>query len=288
MEQADNQPIPGPEATEEAGSASPKIAGGSDGNDAASFVSVSAREAHTCGVRSDGSAACWGSNEDSWGNMVDQAMPPDGSLVSVSAGGGNTCGVRSDGSVACWGKDDAGQATPPEGSFTSVSAGGLHLRGEERRLRRLLGLRWRRPGHAAQGFLRLRQRRVDAHLRGEERRLHRLLGLRWRGPGHAARGFLHLRQHQGGPHLRGEERRLRRLLGRSSAWRDRLGLPAIARRIILGPGRRRGGGEFPFTMPARPAERTPSRRYTWLLCWTRTTGRGLGRVTARTGSPKFL
>ena len=31
---------------------------------AGSFVSVSAGRGHTCGVRSDGSVACWGSDED--------------------------------------------------------------------------------------------------------------------------------------------------------------------------------------------------------------------------------
>ena len=62
-----------------------------------SFDSVSAGSHHTCGVRSNGSVACWGWNESG------QATPPAGSFVSVSAGGGHTCGVRSDGSVACWG-----------------------------------------------------------------------------------------------------------------------------------------------------------------------------------------
>ena len=63
---------------------------------AGSFVSVSAGDAHTCGLRSDGSVACWGSDE------IGQATPPAGSFVSVSAGDYHTCGVRSDGSVACW------------------------------------------------------------------------------------------------------------------------------------------------------------------------------------------
>ena len=89
-----------------------------------SFVSVSAGRVHTCGVRSDGSVACWGS--DYWdGDYYGQATPPTGSFVSVSAGDLHTCGVRSDGSVACWGWDDYGQATPPTGSFVSVIAGGL-------------------------------------------------------------------------------------------------------------------------------------------------------------------
>ena len=83
------------------------------------FVSVSAGGRHTCGVRSNGSVACWGSNADG------RATPPAGSFVSVSAGYNHTCGLRSDGSVACWGDDFAGEATPPTGSFLSVSAGWL-------------------------------------------------------------------------------------------------------------------------------------------------------------------
>ena len=95
---------------------------------AGSFVSVSAgfnggHISHTCGVKSDGSVACWGRDE------YGQATPPEGSFVSVSAGEDHTCVVRSDGSVACWGDDKCGQATPPEGSFVSVSAGEDHTCG---------------------------------------------------------------------------------------------------------------------------------------------------------------
>ena len=90
---------------------------------AGSFDSVSAGRDHTCGVRSDGSVACWGSNEDG------EATPPAGSFDSVSAGRIHTCGLRSNGSVACWGSDEYGQATPPTGSFVSVSAGVFHTCG---------------------------------------------------------------------------------------------------------------------------------------------------------------
>ena len=90
---------------------------------ASSLVSVSAGGSYTCGVRSDGSVACWGKNG------AGQAAPPAGSFVSVSAGGGHTCGVRGNGSVVCWGNNRDGRATPPAGSFVSVSAGGVpHLR----------------------------------------------------------------------------------------------------------------------------------------------------------------
>ena len=87
------------------------------------FASVSAGGAHACGVKTDGSVACWGSNEH------DQATPPAGEFASVSAWYAHTCGVQRDGSVACWGSNNYGMATPPEGKFASVSAGGSHTCG---------------------------------------------------------------------------------------------------------------------------------------------------------------
>jgi alpha-tubulin suppressor-like RCC1 family protein len=70
-------------------------------------------DAYTCGVRADGTAACWGDN--SYG----QSTPPAGTFVSVNAGD-HTCGVRTDGTIACWGQN-AADATLPAGTFTSVS-----------------------------------------------------------------------------------------------------------------------------------------------------------------------
>ena len=81
------------------------------------FASVSAGGAHTCGVRLDGSVACWGADS------LGRTAPREGEFTSVSAGNQHTCGVRVDGSVACWGSDRKLQATPPEGDFASVSAG---------------------------------------------------------------------------------------------------------------------------------------------------------------------
>ena len=86
------------------------------------FVSVSAVLNHTCGVRTDGSVACWGQD------LFGEATPPSGEFSSVSAGWFHTCGVRTDGAVACWG-DIAGQATLPAGEFSSVSAGISHTCG---------------------------------------------------------------------------------------------------------------------------------------------------------------
>ena len=90
---------------------------------------------HTCGVRTDGSVECWGSNDDFAGNVVGQVTAPPGEFASVSAGWLHTCGVRTDGSVECWGDDYdvvgnvVGQATPPSEEFTSVSAGFGHTCG---------------------------------------------------------------------------------------------------------------------------------------------------------------
>ena len=87
---------------------------------AGAFTQVSAGYNHTCGLKSDGTVACWGDN------TYGQSTPPDGIFTQVSAGSWHTCGVRSDSTLACWGVDNFGQATPPDGTFTQVGAGGLH------------------------------------------------------------------------------------------------------------------------------------------------------------------
>ena len=81
------------------------------------FASVSAGLDHTCGIRTDGSVACWGANR------YGESIPPPSELALVSAGAGYTCGLTTDGSLTCWGADDRGQSTPPRGSFVAVSAG---------------------------------------------------------------------------------------------------------------------------------------------------------------------
>jgi len=125
------------------------------------FAQVSAGSVHTCGVKSDGSLACWGNNAYGqlnnipsgtftqvsageihtcglkiignlvcWGDNLDgQSSPPAGTFTQVSAGDYHTCGRQSNGSLACWGSNDHGQSTPPSGAFTQVSAGGYHTCG---------------------------------------------------------------------------------------------------------------------------------------------------------------
>jgi alpha-tubulin suppressor-like RCC1 family protein len=76
----------------------------------ATTIGRSAGSSHSCGVRTNGTLACWGENGDG------QATPPAGTLRSVSAGGfGYTCAIKTNNTLACWGNNDYGQTTPPAG-----------------------------------------------------------------------------------------------------------------------------------------------------------------------------
>ena len=85
---------------------------------AGTFTQVKVGSWHNCGVRANGTVACWGKND------FGQSTPPAGTFMEVSAGSAHTCGVRANGTIACWGDNYDGQSTPPAGTFTEVSAGG--------------------------------------------------------------------------------------------------------------------------------------------------------------------
>ena len=90
---------------------------------AGTFTAVTAGGNHTCGIKSDGTAACWGHN------AYGQSPAPAGTFKAVTAGDLHTCGIKSDGTVACWGNNGSGQSTAPAGTFTALSAGGYHTCG---------------------------------------------------------------------------------------------------------------------------------------------------------------
>ena len=179
-----------------------------------SFASVSPGFFHSCGVKTDGSVVCWGSNEDWEGNLSGQATPPGGSFASVSAGVWHSCGVKTNGSVVCWGSNRDGRSTPPGGSFASVSAGGGHSCGVKTNGSVVCwGSNRDEPVHTSRWLLRFRQRRAGTHLRCKDRRLCHMLGAGRSRPVRAARWFLCIRQLRSFPQLWCEDRRLSSMLG---------------------------------------------------------------------------
>jgi len=59
------------------------------------FVAISAGGEHSCGLRRDGTVACWGNNGSG------QATPPGGTFTSADIGGKYSCGVLPSGRIAC-------------------------------------------------------------------------------------------------------------------------------------------------------------------------------------------
>ena len=83
------------------------------------LTSISTGWVHSCGLREDGTAVCWGSNQDG------KATPPAREkFASVDAGTSHSCGVRADGTAVCWGGvEDSLLAVPDSERFVSISAG---------------------------------------------------------------------------------------------------------------------------------------------------------------------
>jgi hypothetical protein len=77
------------------------------------FVQLAAGRWHTCGLREDSSAYCWGAGSNS---DAGQADPPEGvSFHFIASGQAHTCGVTDSGTLACWGLINTLEE-PPSGS----------------------------------------------------------------------------------------------------------------------------------------------------------------------------
>ena len=118
----------------------------------APWAHIAAGEYYICGIRTDGTLWCWGSNDSGQlgiGSNTGQDQPRQittpaaGGWASVTAGSYHTCATRTDGTLWCWGNNDSGQlgigsesetgqdlpqqvTTPAPGGWTSVTAGGFH------------------------------------------------------------------------------------------------------------------------------------------------------------------
>ncbi len=78
------------------------------------YRSVTLTDAGGCGLRMNGTVACW---------QVPGTPPPTGVFKVLSSASGHACGVREDETLACWGAVPAAQANPPAGKFTAVATG---------------------------------------------------------------------------------------------------------------------------------------------------------------------
>ena len=92
------------------------------------YTSITTNRTQTCGVRTDGTAHCWGDFR--------TTPPVDERFVSIAAGAGHACGLREDGSIFCWGdiRSSLGFNLPADpgtvisrGPFSEISTGGWHI-----------------------------------------------------------------------------------------------------------------------------------------------------------------
>jgi len=70
------------------------------------FVTISLTADHACGIKPDGTLACWGDN---WHG---EATPPEGQFVSITTGNRHSCAVGVDGQIQCWGYKKSNLVAP--------------------------------------------------------------------------------------------------------------------------------------------------------------------------------
>src|SRR4051794_14730985 len=85
---------------------------------------VTAGNAFTCGLKANGSIACWGNN----GNG-ESTPPTTGTYTQIDSGGTtqHSCALTSAGGIKCWGYDGSKHAVsdaPTTGTYSQVAAGG--------------------------------------------------------------------------------------------------------------------------------------------------------------------
>ena len=143
-----------------------------------------AGDQHTCAIRADGTAACWGT--DATGGQV---SAPPGRYVALSSGGDTTCAIKPNSTLSCWGADNGG---PGESTIRDLPGNKFRRRSQlcdcQHRHAGVLGRRRLRPVLTAKRRDHRRRRRARSHVRHQDQRQSRVLGLEQRRPSHAASG----------------------------------------------------------------------------------------------------
>ena len=73
------------------------------------FVKVAAGEAHSLGLKQDGSIVAWGLN----GHGQCDIPSPNSGFIAISAGMYHSLGLKQDGSIVAWGNNYYGQCNIP-------------------------------------------------------------------------------------------------------------------------------------------------------------------------------
>jgi hypothetical protein len=81
------------------------------------FRSLSVGANHTCGVKTDGTVACWGAGTtdecQDIGDNCRQSRPPTGAFEQVTVGNYHSCAITAERKVQCWGYPSEGRLVPP-------------------------------------------------------------------------------------------------------------------------------------------------------------------------------
>ena len=86
------------------------------------FTQLAVQKGHACGLRADGSAVCWGRNNEG------QLDVPEGlRFRQLTVGRDFSCGLLPGGALACWGRESADWLGGESGTWATAAAGRHHL-----------------------------------------------------------------------------------------------------------------------------------------------------------------
>lgn len=88
-----------------------------DGTSLGCWTHITVGRDHSCGLKSDGSIACWGCN------VNGQHNAPEGSFVAIDSGMTHTCALDAAGAITCWGSNTGGSLNAPDEIFSSFACG---------------------------------------------------------------------------------------------------------------------------------------------------------------------